>query len=876
MTRFSIVVPTLNESENIDLLLTRLFSLDFSPNSFEVIFVDDGSTDGTPDKIRAWQARANVQLVERHFKPDLTASILAGVASAANDVIVVMDADLSHPPEQLHAIVKPILDGNYDIAIGSRYEPGGRIENWPWYRECLSRAGGWLARPICDVSDATSGFFAFRRELIKLVPENARGYKILLELIMAGQGKLRVTEVPICFSNRVHGASKLAFSHQQVYLQRLMSLAGGTVTASTASRFALVGLFGTLVDVLFFQWMIGRGAGLAAAHILSFFAAAIANYLLNARWAFHQHNIGTLQWHQFGRFLVVSLLALLLRGGVLAFLIYVWHIPTLFAIFPAILVAAIVNYLGSAFYVFPNVKNLPPLEIRWRVASFGIVVFIILLRLVYLGQAQLIPDEAYYWNYAKHMDLSFFDHPPMVAWLIWLGTTVMGQNEFGVRIGAFLCGLVTMGYMYALTQNLYNKSAAMRTVLLLAVLPIGFASSMLMTTDAPLVAAWAATLYYMERALVAGQGSAWLGMGIAFGLGILSKYTMGLLGLAALIFIMLDPMARRWMKRPHPYFTALLVLILFLPVIIWNIENNWASFMFQSTRLLEDEYHFSVHYLILHIMILLTPVGFFAAMLALFSNRSKAEDNLNTRRQRLFIYVFTGVPLAIFFVLSTFDLPRFHWTGPIWLAILPTIAWMMMRQTGQLRSAARFLYAAWQPAIIACILVYALILHYVVIGFPGVPYRLLTEQYFWREATAEIEQIVKQVQLQTEQKPIVVGMSKWSIASALNFYNSNGNNMDIRSRNMFGDNGAMYDFWFPSQAPTMRPIILIGRKKHQLNHDRRGNDLDQMLFQPGPIQYRAVIRNGVPLRRFYYRIAQGYRGVPLSVSASHTNQLITD
>ncbi|MDH5553221.1 MAG: glycosyltransferase, partial [Nitrosomonas sp.] len=170
MTQFSVVIPTLNESENIDLLLTRLFALKLSPNSFEVIFVDDGSTDETPDKIRAWRKQSNIKLVERTGNPDLTASILAGAAVANSEVIVVMDADLSHPPESLPAVVKPVLDNNQDISIGSRYVRGGRIDNWPWYREWLSRAGSWIARPISDVNDATSGFFAFRKILIQSLP----------------------------------------------------------------------------------------------------------------------------------------------------------------------------------------------------------------------------------------------------------------------------------------------------------------------------------------------------------------------------------------------------------------------------------------------------------------------------------------------------------------------------------------------------------------------------------------------------------------------------------------------------------------------------------------------------------------------------------
>ena len=870
MTRFSIVVPTLNEAENIDLLLTRLFSLKFAPDSFEVIVVDDASTDGTPDKVNAWVNRANVRLVERKKNPDLIASVLAGVAVATSDVIVVMDADLSHPPDRLHALVTPILDGNYDVALGSRYVPGGSIENWSLYRQWLSRIGSYLASPICDVSDATSGFFAFRRDLAGTIPDDARGYKFLLELLMAGHGKLRVIEVPICFRDRIHGISKLSFSHKWTYVQRLVTLAGGTITMNTASRFAMVGLFGVLIDALVFQWMVSRDAGLALAHIVSFLVAVSVNYSLNSKWSFRQHHGGSLQWYQFGRFLTVGMFALLLRGGVLALLVHVWHVPPSLAIFPAILATAIVNYLGSAFYVFPNQKNPPSLEKRWRVASIGVLAFIILLRLIYIGQAQLIPDEAYYWKYTQHMDLSFFDHPPMVAWLIWLGTTIFGHNEFGVRIGAFICGLVAMGYLYAMARNLYDKSTAMVAVLLLVVLPLGFATGLVITTDAPLIAAWAATLYYMQRALVAGSRWAWLGMGIAFGLGMLSKYTLALLGIAALVFVILDPIARQWMKRPHPYLAVILALLVFSPVIIWNYENDWASFAFQSTRVLADHHRFSVHYLILYIILLLTPIGFLAAMVVLFSRNKSQTEDLLIRRRRLFVRVFTGVPLLILLWLSTFDLPRFHWNGPIWLAILPSIAWMIS-QAGSLHGISRRLYAAWRPTIVVCVFVYAFVLHYVVLGIPGIPYKHFTEHYFWRETTAKVEQIVEKIQHQSGSEPIVVGMSKWSIASALSFYNSENKKMDIRSRNMFGDNGAMYDFWFPSQPPTTRPILLVGMKRRQVEHDRKGNTFDQMLQQLGPVQQQVIMRYGIPVRRVYFRIARGFPGLPSSILATHKN-----
>jgi dolichol-phosphate mannosyltransferase len=715
------------------------------------------------------------------------------------------------------------------------------------------------------VNDATSGFFAFRRELATSVAERARGYKFLLELLAAGHGKLRLLEVPICFRDRTHGSSKLSFRHQWIYLQRLMALCGGTVTFGTASRFAAVGLFGLAVDVLLFEQLMSHGVGLALAHIMSFFTAAAVNYSLNSKWAFRAYHPGSMRWDQFSRFVTVGIFALLMRGGVLALLVYDWQVPSSLAIFPAIAATAAINYFGSAFYVFPVERNGPSPDLRWRVASLGVAIFALLLRLIYLNQAELLPDEAYYWNYAQHMDLSFLDHPPMVAWLIWLGTAVFGNTEFGVRIGAFACGLIAMGYLYALARNLYDKSTAMRTVLLLSVLPFGFASGMLMTPDAPLIAAWAATLYYMERALIGNCNWAWLGMGVAFGLGLLSKYTLGLLGIAALVFAIFDPAARRWLRRPHPYFAALLALLLFSPVIIWNMEHQWASFLFQSARRIDKSYDFSMHVLIMQILILLTPTGFLAAALALLGcapASPETEGTVLAKRHRLFILVLTVVPLGVFLSYSIFYSMSSHlfWNGPVWLAVLPAIAWMM-GQTGEAGTIIRRLQKAWKPTITIALLLYATLLHYAVLGLPWVPYpSFVMNNYFWHAASNEIEKIEADLRHSTGREPIVVGMNKFSAASALAFYDHDGGAMEVRSRNMFGGSAVMYELWHPSQLPTPQPIILVGTKQQELEYDSEGKPLERWFYQLGPIRSRMISREDIPLRHVYYRIAQGYVG----------------
>ncbi|WP_317536728.1 glycosyltransferase family 39 protein [Nitrosomonas sp. Is37] len=642
------------------------------------------------------------------------------------------------------------------------------------------------------------------------------------------------------------------------YLQRLIMHASSAVSSDTIRRFWFAGLLAAAVDAGFFLLLMHSGVGLSLAHITSFLIAATVNYSFLSKCLPQSSHPNSLRWDLFSRFWIASILALLMRGGLLALLINVWHISFALAIFPVITITAAISYLGFAFYVFPLQQKLSSPAIGWRETTIGIIVFIILLRLIYLGQAQLIPDEAYYWVYAQHMDLSFFDHPPMVAWLIWLGTSIFGDNEFGVRISAFVCGLITMGYLYALACNLYDKSTGLRTLLLLAVLPFSFVTGMLMTADASLIAAWAATLYYMERALIAGRSSAWLGMGITFGLGLLSKYTIGLLGVTALLFVILDPTARRWMQRPHPYLAAILALLLFTPVIIWNVQHDWASFSFQSGRLrgVGDD-QFSVHLLFFDILVLLTPAGLLAAAWALITDGNHHHDQ-SARRRRLFVRVFTGTPFAVFFILSIFDSLRFHWTAPLWLAIVPTIAWMM-GQTDHLSSITSRLQAAWKPTIAISMIAYAFVLHYVVLGFPGIPYPDFMKRYFWRETTIEIEKVVENVQQQTGQKPLVVGMSKWPIASSLFFYNRK-EPMDIRSRNMFGDSGAMYQFWYPSEPPTTRPIILVGIEKIHLERGRWGNDITYMLDQPGPIQSRLIMREDKPLRWVYYRVTQGYLG----------------
>src|SRR5215467_7592865 len=207
----SIIVPTLNEEQNIVPLVSEITAC--AVPFREILFVDDDSTDATRDKIHGLADHHPIRLIEQDStSPGLAGAIMLGAQAAHGEILLVMDADLSHPPDRMKDLLAPLLAGTADLVVGSRYVKGGSTPGWPAWRRIVSRAGAALAYPLTGLHDSMCGFFAISRSrLLELAPHTS-GFKIVFETIVRGGGTLRVQEIPIAFRDRARGKSKMSFS----------------------------------------------------------------------------------------------------------------------------------------------------------------------------------------------------------------------------------------------------------------------------------------------------------------------------------------------------------------------------------------------------------------------------------------------------------------------------------------------------------------------------------------------------------------------------------------------------------------------------------------------------------------------------------------
>jgi dolichol-phosphate mannosyltransferase len=657
-----------------------------------------------------------------------------------------------------------------------------------------------------------------------------------------------------------------------------------TPDVSSPGRFQWLaaGLLAIGLDSAVFHYLNAGADALATAHIAGFFAGTAAGGLLLG---VTDRGVRTLSPARWLAIAVIALLALFLRGGLLASLVQILAVPATIAHFIAAIFSLLAFYGGYLWFADPRRAHSECAESRWDRFCLGVVLYAVLLRLLYLGVPELLFEEAYYWNYAKHLDIGYLDHPLMVAWIIRPFVALMGNIEFAVRAGAFLCWLVTAWFSYRLTRDVLGRAAAYRALTLVAVLPVFFFFGVFMSPDAPLTACWSAAIYFTYRVVIKEEPRAWLGLGVALGLGMISKYTVVLLGAAIVVFVLIDRPSRRWLARPQPYIAALIALVLFSPVIVWNWQQDWASFAFQSQDRLASKFSFSLPRFAGNVIALLTPTGILSVIALVVCRRQLTSGfaapvvsaGATSARSYFLLTWLALFPVAAYAAISLFRESKLNWTGPCWLGLVPLMALLVTPAPALESGATRLLTwcrRAWPPTMVVCLLLYGALLHWLGPGLPGVSYPQNMHLIGWRNFARDFDVVVQEVTRETGQDILVVGMDRNRIASGLAFYRTqyidaagSGAGRDpafhTASENLFGSVGLMYALWFPASQQNGKTMLLVGKDVSILSSPK----VLSRVKTAGDIRQIEVWKQGKPAGRYYYRLVTGYQAAAASVPA---------
>ncbi|MDH5767815.1 MAG: glycosyltransferase family 39 protein [Nitrospirota bacterium] len=336
-----------------------------------------------------------------------------------------------------------------------------------------------------------------------------------------------------------------------------------------------------------------------------------------------------------------------------------------------VLVGALFGIMISLFIV--NLYNYS--STRYKEKPYTTILFIFLLaislfRIYYItqGPLDLSPDEAHYWEWSRRLDLSYYSKGPMIAYLIYMSTSILGDSVFGIRIMAVIFSALSSIFLYILGKRLYDEQAGLFSAILIQLIPLFSAFGILFTIDSPFIFFWILSLFLFYRSMFDVQRSTknselssdelpithhssmvyWILLGISIGCGLLTKYTMALFYLSAFLFLLLLKEQRRILLTKGPYVAFFISLIVFSPVIIWNAHHDWVTFKHTAGQVhmaegvqisLKSFFEFFGSQLGV-----ITPLLFILMGISLWKLRNQREGS--------FLFWFS-IPIVVFFLLKS-------------------------------------------------------------------------------------------------------------------------------------------------------------------------------------------------------------------------------
>src|SRR5512139_1237313 len=350
--QLSVVIPTLNEAGNIEPLLERL-GVALAGIEWEAIFVDDSSTDGTPEQItKIAQSDRRIRLIRRIGRRGLASAVVEGALASTTPIVAVIDADLQHDEKILPDLYGAIAEDGNELAIGTRYAANGSTGDWAADRLKISRFATALASPIMKtrLSDPMSGFFAVRRDiLLEAAPKlSTVGYKILLDLVASHPRPLKVAEVGYTFGARQHGESKLDEMVALEYVELLLDKAVGRFVPVKLIQFGAIGVLGVGVHLAILYAALMAGIMFATAQATAVIGAMTFNFALNNRFTYRDQQLKGADWYRgLISFYFVCALGAVANVGIGSLVYEQYHAGWWLAGIAGAIVGSVWNYVAS-------------------------------------------------------------------------------------------------------------------------------------------------------------------------------------------------------------------------------------------------------------------------------------------------------------------------------------------------------------------------------------------------------------------------------------------------------------------------------------------------------------------------------------------------
>lgn len=406
-----------------------------------------------------------------------------------------------------------------------------------------------------------------------------------------------------------------------------------------------------------------------------------------------------------------------------------------------------------------------------------------LFRLVLALILPLTPQEAYYWSWSRDLSLSYFDHPPLATYSIWLTTQFFYQTIFGIKLAAVLWYLGFYIVVAKLVQEMFDNEQLTFWVLIALSASIVFELyGFVITPDSPLIFAWAATIYSIWRLIDSGKVRWWYIAGFFMGLSWLGKYSGIMLVPSVLMFFLISKEQRKWLLTPHPYLASLVAVIVFSPVLIWNIQHDWISFAFQGSRRTSSMGQWELRFfmeLLGSQLFMVTPYLLVLVVAAFIRYGKKIFGALE---DKILLLVSSGFITIVFFTLVSFrSLVKMNWLAPAYWSFVILGVYYLIQDPKRFKRMKIGIFSSYL----------FLALGISVVTLPNVPLGEGNTWSGWEAAAEDISALSDS--LWGEEEENFVFSTNYKASSLLKFYMVG--QPETYAQNLIGKHALQFDIW---------------------------------------------------------------------------------